>query len=233
MPQRRKGKKSSTRASVPRDLSTVPHRFTRTCAFQFGVNSFQGFTSPSGATIYGNGVGFTYSLAAVNVIGNLNSTSVAVPDYTEFTALFDQYKIVGVKEKWVWSNNVTNASAALGTLAGTANPIVLSSFDRNNAAPPTSSTELMQRDDTRYLTFDSNGPKVLSSRPVVDTVVGLGGASASALAQSSPWLSTAGATVVYNGRKNWMMSQSSGATQLQTGYLWVFFTLEFEFRTPQ
>lgn len=224
----------SKRSRVPRNLSTVPHRFTRTCAFQFGVNSFQGFTSPSGATIYGNGVGFNYTLAAVNILGNLNSSSVAVPDSGEFTALFDQYRIVGVREKWVWSNNVTNASAAVGTLVGTVNPIVLSSFDRNGSAPPTSSTELMERDDTRYLTFDSTGPKLLSCRPVCDTVVGLGGASASALAQSaSPWLNTNGTGVIYYGRKNWMMSQSSSPSQLQTGYLWVFFTLDFEFRTPQ
>lgn len=233
MPRKGKTRRNSAlRNYVPRVLANTPHRFTRTCAAQFGVNSFQGFTSASGATIYGNGVGFDYSLSQVTISGNLNSFTVAIPNYAEFTSLFDQYRIVGVKERWVWTNNVTNASSAVGSLVGTCNPVVLTDSDRNDSAPPTSSTELMERDSTKYLSFDSNGPKKLFLRPNVDIPIGVGGTGAAIAAQGSPWISTAAVTAKYYGRKNWMMSASSAGTQLQTGYIWVFFTLEFEFRTP-
>jgi hypothetical protein len=214
-------------------LALRPHRFTRTTSTQFGVNSYAGFTSPSGATVYGNGLQLSYTLAQINMNGTANSFVLAVPDYTEFSALFDQYRIVGVKERWIWSNNIGNSSAAVGTLTGNAIPIVQSCFDYNDAVPPATNVVLQEREDTRYLTFDSTGPKTFSVKPKQIGALSVGGATASLAGQTVDWVNTSSPTVIHLGHKMYMESQSNAATQLQTGYLWVYITLEFEFRTPQ
>lgn len=200
---------------------------------QFGVNSYAGFTSPSGALTYGNGLQITYTLSGIGFNGNANSTSIAMPDFAEFTALFDQYRIVGARERWIWSNNIASASSVVGTLVGNCIPIVQSAFDYTDASPPASNTVLQEREDTEYLSFDTNGPKSFRVKPKCLGALSVGGTSAALAGQASEWIGTNAPTVQHLGHKMYMESQSNAATQLQTGYLWCYVTLEMEFRTPQ
>lgn len=217
---------------IPRNPILRAHSFKRTTSFQLGVNSYQGFTTPSGASVYGNGLSFIYTLAGPIVTGSVAfATTVPMPNVSEFTSLFDQYKIKRIKVRMIWTNNVTNSSAAAGTLTGIANPIVQIATDLDDGVPPATNTSLMEREDTRFLAFDSTGPKSYSVTPKYAMAASIGGASATLGAQGSNWINVSSDTVQWFGTKLWMEPQSSGATQLQTGYLWLYFTYEYEFRT--
>jgi hypothetical protein len=218
---------------VPRGLALQVHRFCRTVSTQFGVNSYQGFTSASGAINIGNGIGIAYSLAGVNISGTATSITIPMTDVGEFTSLFDQYKIVGVRSRWIWTNNVSNGSAAPGTFTGIGNPVVQSSFDYDDSLPPGSQTVLLEREDTRFWTFDTNGPKTFSIRPKLLTGVLSGASVVAAESSSGGWVNTSTTGVLYYGHKMWMEPLSTPTTQLQTGYLFVYFTVDFEFRTAK
>lgn len=62
-----------------------------------------------------------------------------LPNYTEFTNLFDQYRIVGVSIKWIFSTNVVNYGAPVaGTFADTCLPLLHYCFDTNSNVVPAS-----------------------------------------------------------------------------------------------
>lgn len=227
-------KSNSKRSRVPRSLILRPHSFRRTNAIQLGVNSFSGFTSPSGSTIYGNGLSWCFQLQGTYVLGSTgNNSLVAMPNYAEFTSLFDQYRIKRVHVRMIASNNVSNATSTAGTLVGSAIPLLQLATDFDDNVPPSASTQMMEREDTRYLPMDSNGPKHYQVQPKYKVAASVGGALASLAGASTSWLDTNAADVQWFGTKLWMESQSSAGTQLQTGYIWLYFTYDYEFRTVQ
>lgn len=61
-----------------------------------------------------------------------------LPNYTEFSYLFDQYKIVGVRMTFIYSNNVSNLSSntAVGSaLANSGLPVLYWVYDSDDATP--------------------------------------------------------------------------------------------------
>lgn len=182
--------------------------------------------------MYGNGLSFIYTLGGPIITGSVAfATTATMPNVTEFTSLFDQYKIKRVKVRMIWSNNVSNGTASAGTLTGNANPIVQVATDLDDGVPPNVNTQLMEREDTKFIAFDTNGPKSYSVSPKYAMAASVGGTTASLGAQGSNWVNCSSDTVQWFGTKLWMESQSSAGTQLQTGYLWLYFTYEYEFRT--
>jgi len=75
-------------------MSTNVHKFTRFEAQETGA--YRTVDCNFGATGW-NGTAFTFDLSRL-------------PNYTEFTALYDQYKITGVKINFDWSPDVTSST---------------------------------------------------------------------------------------------------------------------------
>lgn len=189
--------------------------------------------SPSGSTVYGNGVGFKFQLAQLVVAGNVTTTTSAVPNYTEFTALFDRYRITNVRMRFHYSNNVAAASAATGTLTAVALPVMQIATDYDDALPPVNTGELMQRQTTKYWTLDSNGPKTYSVRPQVAVPVDNAGVSSSRSLGANLWIDAGSPNTDYFGVKLWMESQSNSGNNLMLGFIWVYVTYDLEFKDPR
>lgn len=209
------------------------YKFTRTCAFQFGYNSYAGFTSPSGALVYGNGLGLKFQLSQMVLSGNFVTVTQALPNYTEFTALFDRWRITNVRLKFHYSSNVANGSAAPGTLTGVALPLIQIANDYDDAVPPASNTELLQRQNTKYWTLDSTGPKTHSVSPRILLAAENSGAFTSVAVDRGSFIDCSTPNTDNVGVKLWCETQTSAATQLQLGYIWVYATYDLEFKDPR
>jgi hypothetical protein len=219
---------------VPRPLSVATYKFTRTCAFQFGYNSYAGFTSPSGALVYGNGLGLKFQLSQMVLSGTFVTVTQALPNYTEFTSLFDRWRITNVRLKFHYASNIANGSAVPGTLTGVALPILQIANDYDDAAPPASNVELLQRQNTKYWTLDSTGPKNHSIAPKVILAGENSGAFTSfVVADGHPFIDCGTPNTDHVGVKLWCETQTSAATQLQLGYIWVYAMFDLEFKDPR
>lgn len=82
--------------SVPRLAMKGVHRFNRYSApIYLGFNNVNGFSR--GATVEGSTLGFYWNLVAgTHLIGAVNNT-YALPDATDFSNLFDRYRIKSVE----------------------------------------------------------------------------------------------------------------------------------------
>lgn len=218
---------------MPRALASRPYRFSRTCAFQFGYNSYAGFTSPSGALVYGNGMGLKFQLSQMVLAGNFVTVTQALPNYTEFTALFDRWRITNVRLKFHYSNNIANGSAAAGTLTGVALPMIQIANDYDDAVPPAANTELMQRQNTKYWTLDSTGPKTHSVVPNILLAAENSGAFSSVAVSRGDFVDCSTPNTDFVGVKLWCETQTSAAAQLQLGYIWMYATFDLEFKDPR
>lgn len=207
-------------------------RIQRTATWQCGYSPTNGFTSNTGSIIYGNGLGLAFCLSQIIGTGNLANPGVMnnVPNYTEFSALFDYYRIRGVHIKVIYTNNVANSSSAVGAVA---QPIALPTLqcveDLDDGIAPLTDGELLQRSGVKLLTLGTNGPIDLFVQPrYADTILTDAAAQPAAVGNRSTWLDSNFPGVQHYGYKfhltNWP------ATPLQAGYFQFFFTYDLEFK---
>ncbi len=215
---------------VPRPLPRS-YKFQRTTAFQFGYNSYAGFTSPSGSIVYGNGIALKYNLSQVLIIGGV-TVAAPLPNFTEFTALFDRYRVNNVRLRFHYSNNVANGSTVAGTLTGAALPSIQIANDYDDATPPPANTTLMERTNTKFWLLDTNGPKSHSVKPRFAMGVQNGGSFVTGATGGNNFIDCSFPNTDYFGTKLWCETQTSPATQLQLGYIWMYATYDLEFKDP-
>lgn len=135
------------KSSIGRLLSnpTAIYQFKRTGAFSAKLlNSNYGFTV-GGTRAHGLSIMFALN---GSVISNGTTETIAIPNYAEFTALFDQFRIDRIKLRLVFSNN-TSTTASTGTNM----PSILVTEDWDDATVPTSTNELMQRPEHKFHNF--------------------------------------------------------------------------------
>lgn len=170
-------------------------------------------------------------LGITNCANNPNGGSVFklsdLPSYTEFTALFDQYRIMGVSIKWLAgfseSGMFTGPTAQL--------PNLLTVLDHDDGAILTTRDDYLQ-----YKTFkEERLDKVLTMEvvPRVATAVYNGAFTGYAQVNDRPWLDTSSAGIEHYGIKWGISFPVTAATSVSVGYLTVDFTFHLEFRTTR
>lgn len=213
------------------------YRFVRRSEQQFGYNGYNGLTNTTGAITYGNGVGLKFSLAGPTLYGNVSGSQVlnALPSYSEFVNLFDDYRLASVKVTFFYSNNVFNqGGTTIPTTIGAGLPMILLCFDEDDCNAPTSNTSLDQRPECRTIQLDTNGPKTFTIRPKAATYVAAGGVSTQGAVPSNRlWMNTATPGVDYFGIKMWFTPWGAAANATQCGYIQAVFEHTFEFRGVQ
>lgn len=218
-------------SSVPRGptLATT-YRFRRSTSALLGFNTDKGFTSSSGSVLYGNGISLFFTLTDVWLTGSLGPQSTfAVPNVAEFVALFDRFKLVNVKVRIIPSINTLNAfSTAIGTAPNTGLPIVQTAIDYDDAAPPSSAGDLLQRTDLKVLRMDKEHVLSVVPRFTVDAATTAG---TSAGHTATGWLTTTttGQSVRQYGRKFWAEPLTGGpGVQQGTFVMYVEYDMVFD-----
>lgn len=151
--------------------------------------------------------------AAGDVLGALKFTLADLPNYTEFTALYDQYKIYFVVLRFVPDQNMASANNA----AGTTTPILYHVIDYDDATAPANKTDLFQYQNLKVRNFSRFSKITL--RPHV-AVAAYQGAFTGYANFKSLWLDAANTAVEHYGVKycisqpsaNWVTSWRLVAT---------------------
>lgn len=208
------------------------YRFSRTATWQCGYNGYSGFTTVSGGVVYGQGIGFNWTLGGPIISGSASSPGLQVmPNVTEFTALFDQYRIDNVKIKVFYTNNISNATGAVSTFQQIALPTGQFCTDYDDSVPPSSQGELLQRPETKLLQFNTNGPLVFNvPKPeMAQTVNAQTGINS--VAAKNGWIDCGQTDVNNYGWKVWLEQFGSNtAGGLQQGYFQFYFTYDLSFK---
>lgn len=184
------------------------HRFKRTFFNSLQVDS-------TGLVSFFNfaNANTTPSSAGAHLLNNL-------PQFTEFTTLFDQYKITGVKAKFIFTRN----NADLGTAYELPQLITVNDFDDGNT--------LTVRDD--YCQYESfkvtrlDKPVTIFYKPKVATAIFNGAFTGYAQAGTAPWIDVATPGAQYYGLK-WAVDCTDAAA-VHLGTLDVYFTYYLAFR---
>lgn len=144
--------------------------------------------------------------------GNIVFALSSLPQYGEFTSLFDAYKITGVKLRFIprVTENST-ATANFGTFMYTP--------DYDDTTTPTSQDELLQRQSTR-IRYSVSKPfnLFIKPRPGINVPGGFG------QAPYSMWQDTSSPSIFYYGFK-WAWVNT---TVVQTMDLYVTYYLKFK-----
>lgn len=223
--------------SMPRSLSiATQYRFKRTSSTLLGINGAAGFTNNVGSTVYGLGLGIAFSLGNTYFYGSTGSNfSQAVPNVSEFVALFDRFKIDKVTVRIVPSINFSQSqTTAVGTAIGGGLPIVQEAKDYDDATAPTSSSDLLQRTDVKIVRFDQERSVTVKPRASMVSALGAGGSAAATQSPAEVWYdtTTSGQDTVMYGLKYWSEALLTGAG-FQTGYLMVYVEYDLVFSVPR
>lgn len=176
------------RSKVPK-RSKALRRIPRCPRVQSGIYSYRRTLSTTFTPTY-NGVLTNTYLALEFQLGDLAG-------YTEFTTLYDSWRLKKVNLRFIPRMNSFGQADYAATF--TACPNLITAIDTDDSATPTSLDDLLQYANHKihpwYKQFS------VSFAPKVATAV-YGGATFSAYAQGSPWIDSASATTaIYYGLK--------------------------------
>lgn len=119
-----------------------------------------------------------------------------LPNYSEFTLLFDQYKIVGVQTKFIFDANCAQVPTTANAL-GPSLPNLITVNDYDDATPLIIDTDYQQYETYKIARMDR--PIKRYCKPKVATAVYNG--TFTGYAQSSPWIDANSANVEWYGLK--------------------------------
>lgn len=219
------------RMRIPRQPSAAPeavHRFTRVATTNYQQNNSIGLlSSGTGYPCFAIGANqsdnlqFSFSLEGVTVYqGGVSRFTAPLPNYTEFTALFDTYRIDRIA---CWclptfdSANVTTG----GTQSSANLPWLMYAVDYDDVSG-TLSTGLMQYGNCKFTQLSGDNSKILRSWiPRSQTAVAAGGVNAGGLRPAKlAWIDTASTNVTHYGLKLAFDNQAGAMTVNQvTGSL--------------
>lgn len=183
--KRRTSKKSYALAKsrVPRTISTPPvHKFTRISAINQGSTPLMLKTDSSGSLFFSDGTNladnlqFDFSLQQTTVyLGGVSRWAINLTNYTEFTALFDLYRIDSVDvlliPSFLGGSLQENANPATGTfvpvtgLAAYGLPSIMHCVDYDDVAVANGQA-VQQYENCKYVPWGGQYPiKLRSFRP--------------------------------------------------------------------
>lgn len=154
-------------------LSTHYHKFIRSCTF--GQSYVVGVDTRTGFSINGVSSGvfnmqFAFKLEGVNVFVNgVSSTTLALPNYTEFTALYDQYRLDWIECNFIFTNNTSSVNSP-----GTVLPVMYlaKDYDDTNVANYTDLQQYSTQTTWQLgMQHGSDGKKTIRIKPNVDVAL--------------------------------------------------------------
>lgn len=179
------------------------------------IHYFKRTVKISDVTASFNSATMTYT----NIAGAYVVSLDTLPNYTEFTNLYDQYKINGVKLSFVPSGSQAVYSTLSGTTQAAGFGRFNSAIDYDDSTTPANENVLLQYNNlrttpgwkthTRYYR-----PKVRNAA-VIDTV---SGALAAAPVRGGQWLSTSAPDVEHYGLKVFCNAPVNTATSTSITY---------------
>jgi hypothetical protein len=233
---------SSTGARIRRQRSSrslvrsVPRVHPHVRSAYFGQSYIVGIDTRTGFTINGTSTGifnmqFAFTLGGVVVsIGGVTNTTLPLPNYTEFTNLYDQYRIDWVEGKFSFSNN--NSS---NTSPGTTLPIMYLAKDYNDSKVA-GVTDLQQYSTQTMWQLGNaqgrDGIKNISVKPNVD--VGLYQGLTTGYGRGKPmFVDTSSPDVLHYGVKIAYDPINFPAASTLVGYLAVTFTYHMSLKNTR
>ena len=135
------------RRKVPGFLVPKVYVFKRLVSVRLPLNPASGI---NGANSYS--MALQWRLSAFLALYGAGNTTVNVPGYTEFTGLFDQFRIHHVDVKLYFSNN-TSTTASNTTFL----PTLYYSEDNDNSSSTFTLESIQQRGNVKLLQLGSNG----------------------------------------------------------------------------
>lgn len=210
-------------------MSVYPFtRFTSTTQGNrvIGINAQTGFVLNGAATNFFN-MQISFALSQVYIaFGGTGALSIPVPNFSEFTALFDQYRIDYVECGFAFTANSQDPGVT------TALPImwVAKDYSDANIAPI---ADVQQYKSAQCFQLGNPAPggyKVIRVRPTVDLQVYQGITSGFASANGKTWIETGTPDVPHYGLKCAIDSTLFGATNVQLGNLSMYFKYHLSFK---
>lgn len=176
------GRRKRARFNAPMRIS----RGVRTSSLHRFTRSFVG------SVITGNDVSYATNAA-------LTMTLSGLPNYAEFTALYDQYRITGVKIRWILRRDPTQATTAANK---DVYPKLAIARDHTDSNTPASAAELLEYSNSKYrqLTPDKDTYSIFV-KPSVQMVSYKTAVTSGYTPKWGQWLSTADSTVPHYGLK--------------------------------
>jgi len=212
----------------------LTYHFERTILNRLGFDQRDGFTLSTGTTVLGPGLALSFQLGQVKFWGSGgNNSQIAVPSYTEFVNLFDEWKIDYVKIKMMYTSNVVNQTVANPAYQNITLPTIQMAVDTNDDVPPTSSNDLLQYQNLQTRLFDTNGPQYIQLKPKAVIATEAGNVLASGYATNyGGWCSTNSAGTDWMGLKIFA-DLSGNATATHMGDFVFYITYGLKFRGPK
>lgn len=142
------------------------YSFKRTVCVGLKLNASTGFTTyaaagvaaggfNSGLASVSPGIAFRFSLQGITVIGN-NASGYNMPSSSEFTTLFDEWRIKKIVLKIMYSANINTTSNPTLCL-----PIIQHCPDQDDADPPTLPNELLQRPEMKIVEYGAGSTNLI------------------------------------------------------------------------
>jgi len=225
------GRRSGARMYRMRNSGNAIHCFKRTTGLMFHLNqgsATYGFKTglaslfPNSGNGYGFGLGMQFQLGSIVTYGDASGGSATwnVANISEFSALFDSYRIRKVVLRFFYTENVT-----YGPTGGSNMPCFHICNDDDDASPPLGPSELTQRAGCRLITLGAGNRSQVQQHtcyPKINAAVAStsGGSTYQMHPSRSNWLSTNDLTVQHYGVK--MRWDTAEATDLQLGSLYCY-----------
>lgn len=130
---------------------------------------------------------------------------------SEFTALYDRYKITGVKLKFQFQQNCATVNSGGGSNFPL--PILAYTFDGDDATVPSGMVEVQSHGYSKQKVLNANRPFSLYIKPRVDKLVYRSGVSNAYSSERACWLDCASLDVEHYGVKMWMRNWATDEYQ--------------------
>lgn len=189
---------------LSRSIPAKSHIFKRVCNVVQITNS--GIQQPVITTTAG---GWNISGVQASAFGHTSqfglSADFRLNDVTnagDFTALFDRYKIVGVKLNFMYQSTSSDGSAPVSNVM----PVINVAFDGDDSTLPTSQVEVQQKGYCKTHMLNPNLPFKTYWTPRVDKVIYQEGVSPAYSTERACWIDCNNSTVPHYGMKAWVTS---------------------------
>jgi len=219
-----KRKKQRSAAAAVRTFKFAPQRTPSGQIYKFKRQASGLFPIGLGGwSNLGNDMTFTTALgsASINVSGSLYS-SIAIPNVSEFTNLYDQFRITKIRLRFWLSSNYFNTGAV-------GQPLLHICNDYNSTLSFTLN-DLQQHQDMRTYQLVHGKPVVWDLYPHmrVDVLQDSGILSSSAYNLKAGWVDTSSPNTQFLGTRIWL--NMMGQTQAYAApYQYVFMEMEYSF----
>ena len=204
------------------------YRFKRTTSYTLGMNPSFGFINASGSF----GISSSFYLNAVAVSTGSLTYNANVSNATEFTALFDQWRIAKVVVKYVYSNNTSTTASAVTNM-----PLLYVCNDNDNANVVANREEIQERPDHKLWQLGTNGGgdniRTMTCYPCAAVgTYGSGFFNSFGQGSRNMWLDCASTSIQLYGQKAfWPNFRTASTTDI--GDLMVIYDIYYEFKGVQ